>query len=40
MSLPTAHGGLSLGAPLVSVMWAVPMIGLIAVLAIRSHRRG
>ncbi len=40
MSLPTSHGGLGLGAPLVSVMWAIPMIGLIAVLAIRSHRRG
>ena len=40
MSLPTAHGGLGLGAPLVSLMWAIPMIGLIAVLAVRSHQRG
>ena len=40
MSLPTAHGGLGLGAPLVSLVWAIPMIGLIAVSAVRSHRRG
>ena len=39
MSQPTAHGGLGLGAPRVSVLWAVPMIGLVAVLAARSRRR-
>ena len=40
MSLPTAHGGLGLGAPLVSAMWAVPMVGSIIFLAARSTRRG
>jgi uncharacterized membrane-anchored protein len=40
MSLPATHGGLGLGAPLVSVLWAIPMIGLIAVFTVRSHRRG
>lgn len=40
MSLPSAHGGLGLGATLASAIWATPMVGAIAFLAVRSHRRG
>jgi uncharacterized membrane-anchored protein len=39
MSLPTGHGGLGYGAPLVSAMWAAPMVVSIAALSVRSHRR-
>ena len=39
MSLPQGQGGLGLGAPLVAVLWAVPVIGLVAFLAVTDRRR-
>jgi uncharacterized membrane-anchored protein len=40
MSLPQRHGGLGLGAPLAAVLWAVPVVALVAALTVVDAQRG